>query len=174
MTATGFLESRFAQVDNEGLRRAVEADRRAGARADAERRMRLAGHTPTPKNLAILDILEETRGQHPRAQDIHERLRRRHPEAHLHSLYPVLRALEGAGLVRARRYGGRTPTRYDTRLDAHVDVLCTCCGAITEVMATPTAEPTRGEVRSGMVRAGDTRRGLCRSCSAGVAAPGAA
>ena len=144
----------------------MEADRRANARRDAERRLRHAGHTMTPKNRTILDILEETRGQHPTARNIHERLRERHPEAILHSIYPVLHAMEAAGIVRRRRYGGRVPTRYDVRMDAHVDLLCGC-GAVEELEEHPVAaEPTRGEVRAGTVPAGDTRKGLCRSCSA--------
>lgn len=153
-------------VTDEDLRRAVDAARRANARGNAEWNLRYAGHTLTPKNSSILDILEETRGQHPTARDIHEELLKRHPSAQLTSIYPVLHALESVSLVQSRRFG-RLPKHFDVRVDPHVDVQCTGCGAIEEVEIDPTAG-------SADARLTETRKGLCRACSAGAASKGAA
>lgn len=155
-------------VTDAELRRVLEAERLADARPNAERALRFSGFVLSPQQRAVLDILDETRGQHPTARDIFDELRKRHPRAAKNLVYLILRALEGHRLVAGRRFAN-SATRWDARVDPHVDVFCKRCGGVEEVEIGASGEALEEDVKEGSSRSSVhlsvVSLGICRECS---------
>lgn len=98
-------------------------------------RCRTAGLAVTPQRLAIFQQLAAT-DRHPSAEELHAAVRREMPTLSLATVYKTLDTLAGIGAVRpVSRLGARG--RWDANLGAHHHLICTACGAVSDV-----TEPT--------------------------------
>lgn len=105
---------------------------RPPARLDAfVARCRDAGLALTPQRLAIFRRLAAT-DRHPSAEELHAAVRRAMPTLSLATVYKTLDTLAEIGAVRpVSRLGARG--RWDANLDPHHHLVCTTCGAVTDV-----------------------------------------
>ncbi len=78
-------------------------------------------------------ILEQLRGtdNHPTADEIYERVRRKLPRISLGTVYRNLQTLASDGQIRTLSDSGRT--RYDGALHDHCHVRCAVCGLVGDV-----------------------------------------
>jgi Fur family peroxide stress response transcriptional regulator len=94
-------------------------------------RCRRAGLAVTPQRLAIFRRLATT-DRHPSAEDLYAAVRRELPTLSLATVYKTLDTLAGIGAVRpVSRLGARG--RWDANLEPHHHLVCTSCGAVTDV-----------------------------------------
>jgi Fur family peroxide stress response transcriptional regulator len=94
-------------------------------------RCRTAGLAVTPQRLAIFRHLAAT-DRHPSAEELHGVVRRELPTLSLATVYKTLDTLAGIGAVRpVSRLGSRR--RWDANLGAHHHLICTACGAVSDV-----------------------------------------
>jgi Fur family transcriptional regulator, peroxide stress response regulator len=114
------------------------------------------------------EIYRELAGtkEHPDAETIYTRVRKRIPAISLDTVYRTLRLLEKKGLIsRVGSLGERT--RFDADTDRHHHFVCTECGFIGDIyneewndVQTPSDVRTLGKVNSIHVEV----RGLCNAC----------
>jgi len=114
------------------------------------------------------EIYRELAGtkEHPDAETIYTRVRKRIPAISLDTVYRTLRLLEKKGLIsRVVSLGERT--RFDADTDRHHHFVCTECGFIGDIynqewndVRAPSDVRTLGTVNSIHVEA----RGLCKAC----------
>lgn len=117
-----------------------------------------------------MEIVRELAGsqEHPDAETIYRRVRRRVPAVSRDTVYRTLSTLESHGLVcRADTLGG--PARFDPNLERHHHFICTACGAIRDFrspafdrLPIPQAVRAFGDVTSARVEV----RGVCAECLA--------
>ena len=94
-------------------------------------RCRTTGLAVTPQRLAIFRELAGT-DRHPSAEELHAAVRREMPTLSLATVYKTLDTLAGIGAVRpVSRLGARG--RWDANLGAHHHLICTVCGAVSDV-----------------------------------------
>ena len=94
-------------------------------------RCRAAGIAITPQRLAIFRRLAAT-DRHPSAEELHTAVRREMPTLSLATVYKTLDTLASIGAVRpVSRLGVRG--RWDANLAPHHHLVCTSCGAVTDV-----------------------------------------
>ncbi len=114
------------------------------------------------------EIYRELAGtkEHPDAETIYTRVRKRIPAISLDTVYRTLRLLEKKGLIsRVGSLGERT--RFDADADRHHHFVCTECGFIGDIyneewndVQAPSDVRTLGKVNSIHVEV----RGLCNAC----------
>jgi Fur family peroxide stress response transcriptional regulator len=116
------------------------------------------------------EILRELAGseEHPDAETVYARVRRRIPAISLDTVYRTLRLFEEKTIV-ARVGSLKDRARFDANNDRHHHFVCTRCGLVRDFYADdfdgfrPPAEVARlGKVASLHVEL----RGLCRQCQA--------
>jgi Fur family transcriptional regulator, peroxide stress response regulator len=137
---------------------------------------RTAGLAVTPQRLAIFRQLAGT-DRHPSAEELHAAVRREMPTLSLATVYKTLDALARIGAVRpVSRLGARG--RWDANLGPHHHLICTGCGAVsdvTEKTLDAAARPARRvAARHGFAADGHAVEifGRCAACrSARLAAP---
>ncbi len=132
--------------------------------------LRARGLRVTRPRLAVLEILEASRGQaqgHLDVDQIAARVRARLETVSTQAVYDVLGALSRAGLARRIEPAG-SPARYESRVgDNHHHIVCRGCGEIADVDCTvgeaPCLEPSQAH---GFVldEAEVTFWGLCPAC----------
>jgi Fur family peroxide stress response transcriptional regulator len=127
--------------------------------------LRAAGLKLTPQRLAVLECLsgDET---HPTAQELHERLRKKHPTMSVATVYNTLSALDAIGYCRRIELGGSS--RFDPNVELHDHALCERCGAMRDVAPSPSqAQPERLRALPGweVSRVERIYRGLCARCA---------
>jgi Fur family peroxide stress response transcriptional regulator len=94
-------------------------------------RCRAAGLAVTPQRLAIFRQLAAT-DRHPSAEELCVAVRREMPTLSLATVYKALDALAAIGAVRpVSRLGARG--RWDANLGPHHHLICTACGAVSDV-----------------------------------------
>jgi len=114
---------------------------------------------------ATLDVLEAST-DHPTADQILARVRRRLPRVSLGTVYRNLEKLRDQGRIQIVRLGDGV-ARYDAMVEGHDHFVCEVCGVVIDL-----DQPTRPDVgrlrRAGLVvRSHSTAfHGLCRSCAA--------
>jgi len=86
----------------------------------------------TPNRRVILEELRAT-GEHPTADEIYERVRKRLPKISLGTVYRSLDVLSRKGLIRVIGEAGEQ-RRYDGDLDGHFHIRCVRCGRVGDVM----------------------------------------
>jgi Fur family transcriptional regulator, stress-responsive regulator len=95
-------------------------------------RLRGAGLRVTATRVAVLGVLDVS-GDHPRVDQIIERVRSSGVSISTQATYDVCEALRRAGLARRIEPAGG-PARYESRTgDNHHHVVCRGCGAISDV-----------------------------------------
>ena len=113
------------------------------------------------------EIYRELAGtdEHPGAEAVYARVRKRIPEISLDTVYRTLRLLEKKGIVlRVGSLGERT--RFDANTDRHAHFVCTECGFIGDLPQEGwnDVQPPR-EVMAGTVKSIHVElRGLCKAC----------
>jgi len=104
--------------------------------------------------------------EHPDAETIYTRVRKRIPSISLDTVYRTLRLLEKKGLISRVGFLGEK-TRFDANTDRHHHFVCTGCGFIGDIyneewndVRVPSDVRTMGKVNSIHVEV----RGLCKAC----------
>jgi len=94
--------------------------------------LRARGLRVTRPRLAVLEVLEQSRG-HLDVEQIAARVRQRLDTVSTQAVYDVLSALSRAGLARRIEPAG-SPARFEARVgDNHHHVVCRGCGEIADV-----------------------------------------
>lgn len=135
------------------------------SKEDPAERLSRHGLRVTRQRVATLRLLEQMVG-HPTANEIHDRLRRRHPKLSLKTVYEILGALLEAGLAtRVGDAGGAA--RFELRSEPHHHASCRSCGRLFDIPASAgslirgrAALPEGFHVEHVEV----TIRGLCMRC----------
>ncbi|MER3405205.1 MAG: transcriptional repressor [Chloroflexota bacterium] len=121
----------------------------------------------TPQRRAVLEAVLAA-GDHPRATDIYERVRRRHPGIAFATIYNALRYLAAHGLISEITFGDAA-SRFDGRTDRHDHAVCERCGVLCDVHV-PLPEDVRAlaAAQSGfrIMQYRVEFRGLCPQCAA--------
>lgn len=133
--------------------------------------LRRQGLKATRQRAEILRELAST-GEHPDAETIHGRVRRRIPAISLDTVYRTLRMFEERGVIaRVVALGDRA--RFDADTGRHHHFVCVRCGRVAdlpsgvfdsfrlppEVVAADSLDGARIEVRGVCARCGPRRRG---------------
>jgi Fur family peroxide stress response transcriptional regulator len=142
--------------------KAKEVERRVNGFPEACRRY---GVKATHQRSEIYRELAGT-NEHPDAETIYTRVRKRIPAISLDTVYRTLRLLEKKGLIsRVGSLGERT--RFDADTERHHHFVCTECGFIGDIyheewndFRAPSDVRTMGTVNSIHVEV----RGLCNAC----------
>jgi Fe2+ or Zn2+ uptake regulation protein len=120
----------------------------------------------TPQRRAVLEAVLAA-GDHPRAIDIYERVRRRHPGIAFATIYNALRYLAEHGLISELTFGDAA-SRFDGRTERHDHAVCERCGALCDVEV-PLPENVRAQAaaQSGfqITQYRVEFRGLCPRCA---------
>ncbi|HOW98143.1 MAG TPA: transcriptional repressor [Kiritimatiellia bacterium] len=126
---------------------------------------RRAGLKTTPQRAEIYRELARTE-EHPDAETLYRRVRKRLPSLSLDTVYRTLRMLEGRGIV-SRMGTIRERARYDANTERHHHFVCTRCGLVgdfhceaLDTFPPPVEAGTMGRVDSIHVEL----RGVCRAC----------
>ena len=130
-------------------------------------RCRKEGLKATHQRTEILRELART-GDHPDAETLYARVRKRIPAISLDTIYRTLRLLEESGII--SRVGAiRDRARFDANTDRHHHFVCTECGLVRDFysdalnnVAVPPATSDVGEVATVYVEL----RGICHACRA--------
>lgn len=133
--------------------------------ADFAAACRRQGIKATRQRLEILRELAAT-GEHPDAETIFRRVRKRIPAISLDTVYRTLRTLEEKSVI-ARVPSLKDRARFDANLDRHHHFVCAVCGRIDDFYSAaldgfvpPRAVADLGAVESVHVEL----RGRCRKC----------
>lgn len=98
----------------------------------AQERLRDAGLRATASRVAVLRVLEAS-VDHPRVDQVIERVRASGVSISMQAAYDVCDALRGASLAR-RIQPADSPARYEARVgDNHHHVVCRGCGSTADV-----------------------------------------
>lgn len=115
---------------------------------------------------AIYDVVSRA-SDHPTAEDVHARVRRRMPRISLGTVYRNLQKLAARQRVRVVHLADRT-ARYDGMLEDHDHFVCESCGAVTDLARTRRAAPdcaTLGRAGYGVRTHALTFYGVCPGCA---------
>ena len=120
------------------------------------------------RQLAAVSEVLRAAHDHPTADEVHRRVRRKLPRVSLGTVYRNLEKLAARREVRVVQLTDRA-ARFDGMLDEHDHFLCEGCGTLTDLVRKRPARPTC----SALQRAGYTVReqtvtvyGLCPRCGA--------
>ena len=134
-----------------------------------ERKIHDRGLRMTKQREAILEELRKV-ASHPRADEIHQRVRLRMPNVSFGTVYRNLRILKELGEVLELDYG-RSSSRYDGNPANHYHFACDVCGRVFDIDA-PVNTRVNKEVsdRTGFLvtRHRTEFYGTCRECLAAV------
>ena len=139
---------------------------------DVDRRMdnfeqvcRDKGIKLTHQRIEIFREVAQT-GDHPDADQVFQRVRKRIPTISLDTVYRALWLMNDLGLV-VTLGSNREPTRFDANLDTHHHFVCGSCGFThdfyseeLEKISLPDEVGTMGAIKTTHVEV----RGLCQSC----------
>lgn len=142
------------------------------ARDEIERRLarfqeacRQQGLKVTHQRTEVFRELAKTE-EHPGAETIYKRVRKRIPALSLDTVYRTLRTLEDQGVI-GRVGSGHDRIRFDANTDKHHHFVCTRCGAVRDfysdelsALQAPPQAADMGEVDDVYIEL----RGVCRRC----------
>lgn len=128
-----------------------------------------AGRRPTPQRRAVCQALVE-HGGHPTVAEIVERIRASFPMISQATVYNTIDTLRELGLIQPIDLSTDGHTHYDLNPSPHVNLVCTGCGAISDLQ-TETLDALLAQVvaRSGYSldrRSPLTIYGTCAGCQA--------
>jgi Fur family peroxide stress response transcriptional regulator len=119
----------------------------------------------TPQRQAVLDAVRAS-DDHPRASEIYDRVRRLMPGIAFGTVYNALNTLAEQGIIRQLTFGDAA-SRFDARVERHDHVVCTQCGNLADVHASPPAAAVRDAAKqTGFAIHGHHTQlmGLCAAC----------
>ena len=127
--------------------------------------LRSRGVRITATRRAVVETLVEV-GSHVTAEDLHARVRHRHPDVSHSSIYRTMDLLTELGIV-VHVHLGHGPAEYHLADDVHAHVVCSGCGSVAEVGPTLT-DPFAAHVAEHLGFALDLRHfaltGRCSGC----------
>lgn len=139
-----------------------QVEQRVAAFAEAGRRQ---GIKATHQRMEILRELSATE-EHPDAEAIFTRVRRRLPSISLDTVYRTLRMLEEKGVI-SRVPSMQDRARFDANMNRHHHFVCEACGRISDFysaeldhFAPPPEVAALGRVESVHIEL----RGKCKTC----------
>ncbi len=120
-------------------------------------------------------ILEELRlSDHPAADELYLRIRRRLPRISLGTVYRNLELLAAGGVVQKLQYGGGQK-RFDPDPSPHSHFWCTCCMRVEDTpfdLRVPDLDRSHPWVRERVIQGGRPEYyGLCPRCREAGRAP---
>lgn len=113
-----------------------------GRQSSLYRELKDHGIRLTPQRMAILEYLRGT-SSHPRADQVHQQIRRRFPGVSLATVYNNLKVLKDKGLVSELSYGDLA-SRFDGKTVPHYHVNCQVCGTVVDFHG-PVFQDLQGE-----------------------------
>lgn len=118
----------------------------------------------TQQLAATYDVLAAS-SDHPTAEQILARVRRRIPRVSLGTVYRNLDKLREQGRARVVRVASGV-SHFDAVVDAHDHFVCEACGAVSDLPAPSRSRKSRSAERAGCVVHWQTTAvyGLCRVC----------
>lgn len=119
----------------------------------------------TRQRRRIYDVLLEKR-DHPTAEDVFQRAKRKMPEISFATVYNCLDTLVKCDLVKQVNLD-RAPTRYCPNMQEHSHFHCEQCGSILDIDYLPDQKPNQVSLPKGFKVNGLqlTVHGVCPSCS---------
>ena len=128
------------------------------------------GYRVTPQRMGIYEYLLDTR-THPSAEEIYQALKDRFPMMSQATVYKTLELLLELGLISQLNLGGNA-TRYDGNPSLHVNIYCTECHRIYDVMEPELQRLAESVARRGFVVKGQRHEfyGICPECEANQSA----
>lgn len=129
--------------------------------------MRQLGLRLTPQRSVILESVAHASG-HPTALEVYQQAHERLPGLNLATVYRALEALQDAGLVESMASGGQMGFALRDRSHPHHHLVCSSCGAESEVggevvaaLAATLRRRTGFRLRTDHL----TLTGRCRACA---------
>jgi Fur family peroxide stress response transcriptional regulator len=127
---------------------------------------REAGVRLTHQRMEIFREVAQT-GDHPDAEMVHERVRKRMPTVSLDTIYRTLWLLNDHGLITTLG-PSRERTRFDANLIRHHHFVCTRCGLTRDFyseklddLKLPSSAKAFGRIETTLVEV----QGVCRECA---------
>jgi Fur family peroxide stress response transcriptional regulator len=87
----------------------------------------------TPQRLAVCEIILSSK-EHPTADQIYEKVKRKHPTMSLATVYQTLHLLSRIGLLQELSFSDCI-SRYDPDTSPHINIVCKKCGKIHDYKA---------------------------------------
>ncbi|MGI8845216.1 MAG: Fur family transcriptional regulator [Thermoleophilaceae bacterium] len=130
--------------------------------------LRARGQRVTPQRLAIARVVRELH-THATAEQVLTAVSARMPGVSLPTVYATLELLEELGSVRRVNVRGGA-VLYDAEVDPHQHMVCTSCGAVTDVAVAPAHEQAAFAAARAAGFSPESAetviRGLCSACAA--------
>ena len=90
------------------------------------------GRLRSSNQRSLVQEIVETADDHPTAQEVFERARKRIPSISLGTVYRNLQLLVDEGLLSERKVDNR-PARYEANRHRHYHICCSQCGALEDL-----------------------------------------
>lgn len=101
-----------------------------------KKKLKDSGYKLTPQRLAIINAIEENKGQHLNTEEIYDIVKQRNPEMGLATVYRTLQMLDELEVVSSLNLEDGC-VRYELYCDDgahhHHHLLCSNCGTVIEV-----------------------------------------
>ena len=132
---------------------------------DLRQTLRARDMRVTPQRLAVHAALQAL-GRHSTAEEVLERVHGTVPGVSLPTVYAALELLADLGL--ANRVQAGRAVRFDPRTEPHHHLVCTVCGAVTDLDADVELGPALDQARALGADAAAAEiivRGRCAACA---------
>jgi len=96
-------------------------------------KLRNSGYKVTPQRLAVCEIILSSK-DHPTADQIYEKVKKKHPTMSLATVYQTLHLLSEIGLLQELGFSNSI-SRYDPDTSPHINIVCRKCGKIQDYKA---------------------------------------
>jgi Fur family transcriptional regulator, peroxide stress response regulator len=134
--------------------------------ASAIEALRCKGYKATPQRIAICRIVLNSRA-HPSAQQVYDEVRKIHPTVSLATVYKTLEVLRDLELVQEINFP-KGQARFDSYMNPHINLICSKCGAITDIDDMTVKEITKKVAAATKFKPTGQRLdvyGICQKCS---------
>ena len=98
------------------------------------------------RQLAAVYHVVSAAHDHPTAEDVHARVRRKLPRVSLGTVYRNLQKLAAQQRLRVVHLADRA-ARYDAMVEEHDHFACECCGSVTDLVRQRAAPPDCSALR---------------------------
>ena len=100
--------------------------------------IRRKGYKATPQRIAICRIALRSH-DHPSAQQIYDTVQKEHPTVSLATVYKTLQMLQELDIIHEICLP-QGQSRFDPLMEPHINLICTRCGRIQDVVDSPSWE----------------------------------